>query len=82
MPGRLGLPRGKGREIPVAAHIVKIADVFDSLISRRVYKEAWEEKEVIDYLKWQTGKQFDPDLVEIFLDMQDIVASIRKKYSY
>ena len=75
-------PGKKGNEIPVFARIVMIADVYDSLISRRSYKEPWEQEQVIEYLKWQSGRQFDPALVELFLGMQDIVRAIRKKYSY
>ena len=69
-------------EIPIFARIVSIADVYDSLISRRVYKDPWEDAQVTEYLLWQSGKQFDPELIEIFLGMLDIVQSIRKKYSY
>ena len=77
------LGTGKKREeIPIFARIVSIADVYDSLISKRVYKEAWENHDVIEYLRWQAGKQFDPELVEIFLNMQDIVQSIYLKFSY
>lgn len=78
---RLG-PGKKGEEIPIYARIVMIADVYDSLISRRSYKEPWSQKEVVEYLQWKAGKQFDPLLVELFLDMQDIILAIRKKYSY
>jgi len=69
-----------GEEIPITARIVSLADVYDALISRRAYKEAWEDSDVMDYVKWQSGKHFDPTLVELFLGMQDVVASIRKKY--
>ena len=75
-PGRIG------EDIPIHARIVAIADVYDSLISRRVYKEPWEDKQVIEYLTWQAGKEFDPELVKIFLGMQDVVQTIRRKFSY
>lgn len=71
----------RGEDIPIVARIVSLADVFDALISRRAYKEAWEESDVLDYVKWQSGKHFDPTLVELFLGMQDVVTSIRKKYA-
>jgi putative nucleotidyltransferase with HDIG domain len=70
----------RGEEIPVTARIVALADVYDALISRRAYKEAWDDKDVLDFLKWQSGKHFDPKLVELFLDMQDVVIAIRRKY--
>lgn len=71
----------RGEDIPISARIVSMADVYDALISRRAYKEAWDDGDVLDYLKWQSGKHFDPKLVELFLDMQDVITSIRKKYA-
>lgn len=75
-------PGKRGTQIPLAARVVKVVDVFDSLVSKRAYKEPWEQSDVVDYLQWQAGKQFDPELVEMFLNMMDVVHSIRKKYSY
>ena len=71
-----------GTEIPISARIVSLADVYDALISERAYKEAWEEDLVYDYIRNQAGKQFDPDLVAIFLKIRPIIGSIREKYSY
>jgi putative nucleotidyltransferase with HDIG domain len=70
----------RGDEIPIEARIVSLADVYDALVSRRAYKEAWNDKDVIEYMKWQSGKHFDPRLVELFIDMQDVLTSIRRKY--
>jgi putative nucleotidyltransferase with HDIG domain len=70
----------RGDEIPITARIVGLADVYDALISRRAYKEAWDDKDVLEYVRWQSGKHFDPVLVELFLGMQDVVTSIRRKY--
>jgi len=70
----------RGEDIPIVARIVSLADVFDALISRRAYKEAWSDRDVYDYLNWQSGKQFDPNLVKLFIDMHDVITSIRKKY--
>lgn len=64
-----GLPRtgGKrGEDIPLFARIVGLADVFDALNSRRVYKEPWPEAEVLNYIRTESGRHFDPELVEIF----------------
>ena len=72
----------RAEEIPVSARIVSIADVFDALISERCYKNPWVEERALEYLHKNAGSQFDPELVEIFLDMQDVVASIRRKYEY
>ncbi len=79
------LPNGKamgkkGEEIPLFGRIVAIADVFDALSSRRVYKEAWTDDEVIKEIKAQAGHQFDPELVEAFLASLDQINSIRKQY--
>ncbi len=46
---------------------VAVADVFCALISERVYKQAWPPKEAMDYLEQQSGTQFDPELVKVFL---------------
>ncbi len=80
-PVRFG-PGKRGEEIPVTARIVALADVFDALISDRAYKEAWDESIVLEYIKNQSGKQFDPEIVEIFLGMQPVIRSIRERYSY
>lgn len=77
-----GYPEGlKGEEIPLSGRIVALADVFDALISKRVYKDAWPEEKVLELLKEEAGKHFDPSLVEAFLEIYDIVRAIRDKYS-
>lgn len=70
-----GYPIGlKGEDIPLAARIMAIADVFDAIASRRVYKDAVPADEVFEILKNNAGTQFDPELVDIFLSMkEDIV---------
>ncbi len=63
-----GYPRGlKGKEIPIAARIFTIVDVWDALRTKRRYREAWDDMRVRNYLKEQAGKQFDPEVVEAFL---------------
>lgn len=74
---------GKGKnklEIPLSARIVALADVYDALISKRVYKDAWEEDQVLYHIKQESGKHFDPELVNIFFDIYDTVKAIRHKY--
>jgi two-component system, response regulator RpfG len=63
-----GYPDGmRGDEIPVAARIVALADVFDALISERPYKAAWSLDEAIAYVREHSGKLFDPACVEALL---------------
>ncbi len=63
-----GYPQGlRGEAIPLAARIFSVVDVWDALISPRVYKRAWPEVEVLEYLRREAGGQFDPALVALFL---------------
>lgn len=65
-----GYPRGlHGEQIPLAARIFAVIDVWDALSSDRPYRSAWPEKEVITYIRDQSGKHFDPQVVEAFLTM-------------
>jgi PAS domain S-box-containing protein len=63
-----GYPRGiKGEEIPVAARIFAVIDVWDALRSDRPYRPAWDEAQVREYLLKEQGKHFDPEVVRLFL---------------
>jgi putative nucleotidyltransferase with HDIG domain len=63
-----GYPRGlRGEEIPLAARVFSIVDVWDALSFPRVYKPAWPEEEVLAYLRQAAGSQLDPQLIELFL---------------
>jgi two-component system response regulator RpfG len=63
-----GYPAGlKGRDIPLKARIVALADVFDALTSERLYKPAWEWERAVEYIVDQKGKHFDPELVDVFV---------------
>ena len=73
-------PAKKGMAIPLSARIVALADVFDALISRRAYKDPWEEESVLHHIRSQKGKHFDPELVEIFFEIYDIIRAIRNKW--
>ena len=70
----------KGEEIPLYGRICAIADVYDALISRRVYKDAWDENEVLDHFRDQAGKHFDPELVELFFSIYETIKAIRNKF--
>jgi putative nucleotidyltransferase with HDIG domain len=64
----MGYPRGiAGQEIPMVGRIVALADVFDALTHPRPYKNAWTINEGITEIKRQSGKHFDPQVVEVFL---------------
>ncbi len=65
-----GYPRGlKGEQIPLAARIFAVVDVWDALTSDRPYRKAWTSKKALDYIREQSGKYFDPHVVEIFLSL-------------
>ncbi len=74
-----GYPKGlQGEDIPITARIVAIADVFDALINKRVYKEAWPLDAVFENLRAEKGKRFDPELLEIFLNHSERFLEISK----
>lgn len=76
-----GGARGKqGEEIPLFGRIVALADVYDALSCRRCYKEAWDENDVLNNIREEAGKQFDPELVEVFLDCIDSFKQIEMLY--
>lgn len=76
-----GYPHGlKGHEIPLVARIVAVADVFDAISSKRIYKEAFEVEESFQILKNMSGVNLDPYLVEIFIENKSEVLKIYEKY--
>lgn len=76
-----GKARGKrGEEIPLFGRVVAVADVYDALSNKRVYKDAWDEEDVIHELQKGTGKHFDPDMVEALLSSLDMLRSIAQRY--
>ena len=66
-----------GEDIPLCARIVSLADVFDALSSKRVYKDAWDDDSVLKEIDAQSGKQFDPEVVKAFFEIQPIIRSIK-----
>ena len=70
----------KGKDIPLFGRIVALADVYDALSSDRIYKEAWNESDVMLTIEKESGYHFDPELVEIFFSISDIIRSIRQRY--
>ena len=78
-----GLPRAggkRGEDIPLFARIVGLADVFDALSSRRAYKEAWSEDQVLEYVRAESGRHFDPELVDILFSRLDELRSVRSAH--
>ena len=70
----------KTEEIPLAGRIVAIADVFDALCSKRVYKEPWNEEQVLSELRQLSGTKFDPELIEIFFDILPQIKQTQSMY--
>ncbi len=65
-----GYPRGlRGTDIPLPGRICALCDVFDALMSERPYKRPWSLSETLAEIRAQRGRQFDPDLVEVFADI-------------
>lgn len=77
-----GYPEGlKGDEIPLSARLMAIADVYDALISRRVYKEPMPHIDAADIINKGKGRHFDPELVDCFMQIQDELLSIANRFS-
>jgi response regulator RpfG family c-di-GMP phosphodiesterase len=67
-----GYPQGLyGNEIPLIGRVVALVDVLDALRNKRVYKDAWDEEEVLKHIDRERGKHFDPVLVDILLEHID-----------
>jgi len=70
----------KGEEIPLGGRIVAVADVFDALISKRVYKEPWDSGKVYDEIRAMSGIKFDPEIVTAFFEILPRIEEIRSRY--
>lgn len=70
-----------GEAIPLSARIVSLVDVFDALINKRVYKDSWHINDVLHYIKEHSGTQFDPKIVQLFLNNSDCFLNVLNKYS-
>ena len=76
-----GYPRGiRAEEIHIFGRITAVADVFDALNSRRVYKESWMINDIIKLFDEESGKHFDPKIVTLLLNNLDIFLAINDKY--
>ncbi len=70
-----------GEQIPIEARIVAIADVFDALTSVRPYKKAWSVEDAVDLLRKESGRHFDPLLVDLFISKLPDVLIIKEQYA-
>ncbi|MBN1411816.1 MAG: HD domain-containing protein [Spirochaetales bacterium] len=77
-----GYPHGlEGEKIPLSARVESIVDVYDALTSRRPYKEAWSHDRAVNEIRLQRNRQFDPVLVDLFLNIENSIYKMRKKFS-
>ncbi|HEC14976.1 MAG TPA: HD domain-containing protein [Sedimenticola sp.] len=76
-----GYPNGlKGEDIHIFGRIAALADVFDALSTKRIYKEKWTLDETLAYIKKEGGRQFDPRLVDILVENIDEFLAIKQQY--
>jgi putative two-component system response regulator len=76
-----GYPKGlKGDEIPISARLMAVADVYDALINKRVYKRAISHEEAVQVIREGRGTHFDPDIVDAFLGCADGIREIANRY--
>jgi len=76
-----GRARGKkGEEIPPFGRVVALADVYDALSSRRSYKDRWDEVRILETIEKERGKHFDPEMVDVFFNILDVIRSIAERY--
>lgn len=74
-----GYPRGlQGTEIPVEGRIIPIADVYDALSTKRVYKPAFTQEKVMEIMEAGRGSHFDPDIFDVFMDSLEEIEDFRK----
>lgn len=76
-----GYPRGlKSNEIHIYSRIVALADVFDALGNKRVYKEPWPKDKILEYIRNESGKKFDPILVDLFFKHIEEISLVREMF--
>ncbi len=70
----------KGKNIPIEARIVSVADVYDALRSKRCYKDAFSMEKSLDIIKSESGTAFDPEVVNAFVQIHNLIENIMKRY--
>jgi putative two-component system response regulator len=77
-----GYPQGLAREvIPLSARLMAVADVYDALISRRVYKESMPHEKAVAIMQAGRGTHFDPDIADAFVALQDEFQKIAARFA-
>jgi putative two-component system response regulator len=77
-----GYPQGlSGNDIPLSARLMAVADVYDALISRRVYKPAMPHQDAVDIIMAGRGKHFDPDIVDAFWKIREECRAIAQRFA-
>ncbi len=71
----------KGESIPLSARIMAVADVFDALVSERVYKKAFTFEKAVEIITEESGKQFDPLVVDAFTKSLDEIKKVKEEYN-
>lgn len=75
-----GYPRGlEGNQIPLCARIMTVADVLDALLSKRHYKDSFSLEEALDIMRKETGKTFDPDIVECLMKVIPLIRNVNSQ---
>jgi putative two-component system response regulator len=76
-----GYPEGlSGDDIPISGRLMAVADVYDALICRRVYKEGMPHEKAVEIIMQSKGTHFDPDMVDAFMEITDEINQIAKRY--
>ena len=77
-----GYPEGlRGEAIPLSARLMAVADVYDALISRRVYKPPFPHEQSVAIIREGRGKHFDPEMVDAFLAIAEAFRAIAARYA-
>jgi len=77
-----GYPQGlAGDAIPMSARLMAVADVYDALISRRVYKDGMPHAQAVDIIAQGRGSHFDPDIADAFVALQDVFRAIAQRFA-
>jgi putative two-component system response regulator len=69
-----------GEQIPLSARLMAVADVYDALISRRVYKPAFTHQQALEVMRKGRGTHFDPDVLDAFFEIEGQFAAIAEEF--